>query len=172
MPLVLKDKFGKLDLGAAIADMNVIESSRDGIRMLCNVYGFPADLMNDPAGSTYNNKSTARKSAWTDCIIPNLCRVAQTFNACLIDGYEPYKDYYFDFDYSDVEELQEGIETKVNWMIKARWTGNEIRQATGKQPIENPLMDEPVIPMGDSFLSDYSSEDLTDQTNKSFDDYK
>mgnify|MGYP001765749224 CR=1 FL=1 len=172
LPLVLKDKFGKLDLGSVIADMNVIESSRDGIRMLCNVYGFPADLMNDPAGSTYNNKSTARKSAWTDCIIPNLCRVAQTFNACLIDGYEPYKDYYFDFDYSDVEELQEGIETKVNWMIKARWTGNEIRQATGKQVFDNPLMDEPIIPMGDSFISDYSGEDLTDQTNKSFDDYK
>lgn len=173
LPLVLKDKMGKLDLGSVLADMNTIESSRDGIRMLCNVYGFPADLMNDPAGSTYNNKSTARKSAWTDCIIPNLCRVEQTFNASLIWGVEQFmkEGLFFEYDYSDVEELQEGIETKVNWMIKARWTGNEIRQATGKQPIENPLMDEPVIPMGDSFLSDYSGEDLTDETNKSFEDY-
>ena len=171
LPLILKDKFAKLDLGNTLADLNVIESSKDGIRALCNVYGFPVDLMNDPAGSTYNNKSTARKSAWTDCIIPNLCRVEQTFNACLIDGFEPYKDLFFAFDYSDVEELQEGIETKVNWMIKAGWTMNEIRQATGKTPVDNPLMDEPVISMGNSFLSDYSGEDLTDETNKSFEDY-
>ena len=170
LPLVLKDKMGKLDLGSKLADLEIIESSRDGIRTLCNVYGFPVDLMNDPAGSTYNNKSTARKSAWTDCIIPNLTRVEQTFNACLVDNVEAYKDYVFMFDYSDVEELQEGIETKVAWMRAARWTGNEIREATGKTTIDNPIMDEPIIPMGDGFLSDYSGEDLTDP-NKDFSDY-
>lgn len=172
LPLVLKDKMGKLDLGAKLADLEIIESSRDGIRTLCNVYGFPVDLMNDPTGSTYNNKSTARKSAWTDCIMPNLERVQQTINACLISGVEAYKDYKFIFDYSDVEELQEGIETKVAWMRQARWTGNEIREATGKSTIDNPLMDEPILPMGDGFLSDYSGEDLINQDGKSFDDYK
>lgn len=172
LPLILKDKFGKLDLGSTLADLNVIESSKDGIRALCNIYGFPVDLMNDPAGSTYNNKSTARKSAWTDCIIPNLCRIEQTLNACLINGIDVYKDLFFAFDYSDVEELQEGIEIKVNWMIKAGWTMNEIRQATGKSTIDNPLMDEPIIPMGNGFLSDYSSgENLQDETMKSFEDY-
>jgi phage portal protein BeeE len=174
LPLVLKDKMGKLDLGQHLADLEIIESSRDGVRMLCNIYGFPVDLMNDPAGSTYNNKSTARKSAWTDCIIPNLERVRQTFNASLIDGVEEYvkAGLTFDFDYSDVEELQEGIETKVQWMIKARWTGNEIRQATGKPTIDDPKMDEPIIPMGDNFLSDYGGEDLITDEGKNFDDYK
>ena len=57
-------------------------------------------------------------------------------------------------------------------MKQARWTGNEIRIATGKSPNENPLMDEPIIPMGDGFLSDYMANDLIDQTNKSFEDYK
>ena len=170
LPLVLKDKMGKLDLGSKLADLEIIESSRDGIRTLCNVYGFPVDLMNDPAGSTYNNKSTARKSAWTDCIIPNLTRVEQTFNACLVDNVELYKDYVFMFDYSDVEELQEGIEIKVAWMRQARWTGNEIREATGKSTIDDPAMDQPIIPMGDGLLSDLSGEDLTDP-NKDFSDY-
>ena len=172
LPLVLKDKMGKLDLGQKLADLEIIESSRDGVRALCNVYGFPVDLMNDPAGSTYNNKSTARKSAWTDCIMPNLDRVVQTFNESLINNVPEYKDYCFEFDYSDVEELQEGIDLKVAWMTKARWTGNEIRQATGKTTIENPLMDEPILPMGDGFLSDYSGIDLIDQEDKSFEDYK
>ena len=167
LPLILKDEMGKLDLGQVLADLEIIESSRDGVRALCNVYGFPVDLMNDPAGSTYNNKTTARKSAWTDCIMPNLDRVTQTLNACLIDNVEAFKGYRFEFDYSDVEELQEGIETKVNWMVKSRWTGNEIREATGKSTIDNPLMEEPVIPMGESFLSDFSGEDI----NPDFQDY-
>ena len=115
---------------------------------------------------------TARKSAWTDCIIPNMERVEQTLNACLIDDIESFQDYKFKFDYSDVEELQEGIEVKVAWMRQARWTGNEIRQATGKGIIDNPLMDEPVLPMSDGFLSDYGGDDLFDENGKSFEDYR
>jgi len=171
LPLVLKDKMGKLDLGSKLADMTVIESSSAGIIALCAVYGVPPELFGY-GQKTYNNMATARKSAWTDCIMPNLDRVTQTFNACLIYGIPEYKDLRFEFDYSDVEELQEGIKEKVEWMKQARWTGNEIRIATGKSPNENPLMDEPIIPMGDGFLSDYMANDLIDQTNKSFEDYK
>jgi len=97
--------------------------------------------------------------------------VEGTFNSCLTDNVA-FKDYFFAFDYSEIEELQEGMEIKVNWMNQARWTGNEIRQATGKQPIEDDLMNEPVIPMGSSHLSDYSGGDLIDQSAKSFEDYK
>lgn len=171
LPLVLKDKMGKLDLGQKLADLEVIESSKDGIIALCSVYGVPPELFGY-GQKTYNNMGTARKSAWTDCIMPNLDRVAQTFNACLIYGVQGYEDLVFEFDYSDVEELQEGIKEKVEWMVKSRWTGNEIRTATGKAPVENELMDEPIIPMGDSFLSDYDGMDLINQEDKSFDDYK
>ncbi|PNX49148.1 MAG: hypothetical protein BV456_09170 [Thermoplasmata archaeon M8B2D] len=171
LPLILKDKMGKLDLGSNLVDMSTIESSSQGIIALCALYGFPPELLGY-GQKTYNNMATARKSAWTDCIMPNLDRVCQTFNACLIHGIPEYKDLRFEFDYSDVEELQEGIKEKVDWMVKSRWTGNEIRIATGKSPIKDDLMDEPIIPMGDSFLSDYSGNDLIDQGNKSFDDYK
>jgi len=170
-PLIVKDKMGKLDLGNHLTDLNVIESSKDGIIALCAVYGVPPELFGY-GQKTYNNMATARKSAWTDCIMPNLDRVAQTFNASLIYNIPEYSDLMFDFDYSDVEELQEGIKEKVEWMSKAGWSMNERRQATGKTPIDDPLMDEPIISMGDSFLSDYAGTDLIDQTGKSFDDYK
>lgn len=171
LPLVTKDKMGKLDLGGVLKDMNTIESSNEGVIALCSLYGFPPELMGY-GQKTYNNMGTARKSAWTDCIMPNMERVEQTLNACLINGIEAFQDYQFKFDYSDVEELQEGIEVKVDWMRQARWTGNEIRQATGKGIIDNPLMDEPVLPMGDGFLSDYGGEDLVNQDGKDFGDYK
>lgn len=168
LPLVLKDKFGKLDLGQKLADMTVIESSNSGIIALCAVYGFPPELLGY-GQKTYNNMATARKAAWTDCIIPNLVTVSETLNECLINNVPDYKGLYFGFDYSEIEELQEGMDLKVTWMNAAGWSGNEVRKATGKQPIDNPLMDEPRIQMGVTFLSDYGAP--LDEGAKDFGDY-
>ena len=170
LPLILKDEFGKIDLGVSFQNAELKAAYENAVIAICGVYQIPPEIIGY-GQKTYNNMTTAVKSAYNNCVIPFSKRVAQTFNACLIDGYEPYKDLFFAFDFSEVEELQEGIETKVNWMIRSRWTGNEIRTATGKTPVDNPLMDEPVIPMGESFLSDYTGEDLTDETMKDFKDY-
>jgi HK97 family phage portal protein len=150
LPLVLKEKYGVINLGAELASMNILESSREGRRALCNVYGLPSALFGDVAGSTYNNMLTARKAAWTDCIIPNLRSVEHALNEMLIAGVESYKDLYFGFDYSDVEALQEGMETKVAWMKAAGYSKNEIRQATGIYPIQQPIMDQPIFFAGET----------------------
>lgn len=168
LPLVLKDKFGKLDLGQKLADMTVIESSNSGVIALCAVYGFPPELLGY-GKKTYNNMATARKAAWTDCIIPNLVTVSETLNECLINPVSDYKGLYFGFDYSEIEELQEGMELKVAWMNAAGWSGNQVLQATGKPTVDNPLMDEPRIPMGVTFLSDYGAP--LDEGAKDFGDY-
>lgn len=171
LPLILKEKFGKIDLGQNLADMAVLESSNSGIIALCNTYCIPAQIFG-VGQTTYNNMREARKAAWTDCLMPNLISISETLNACLIEGVQQYDGLNFDWDYSEVEELQEGMEIKVAWMKQAGWTGNEIRQATGKKPIDNPLMDEPIIGMGDTFLSDYG-EPLDDPNQaKDFGDYK
>lgn len=168
LPLILKDKFGKIDLGQKLADLAIVESSNAGIVALCAVYGIPPELMGY-GQKTYNNLNVARKSAWTDCIMPTLTNVAQSFTDCLINSVPEYQGMYFGFDYAEVEELQEGMEIKVNWMRGARWTGNEIREATGKNRIDDPAMDEPIIPMGDGLLSDLSQP--IDDSLKSFEDY-
>ncbi|MGE5052035.1 MAG: phage portal protein [Bacillota bacterium] len=168
LPLVLKDKFGKLDLGQKLADMTVIESSKSGIIALCALYGMPAQLFGY-GDTTYNNYNTAIKDAWTNCIIPNCSTVEQTFNECLINNIPEYKGLKFAFDYSQIEELQDGMETRVAWMNAAGWSGNEVRQATGKPISDNPLMDEPRIPMGVTFLSDYDAP--LDEGAKDFGDY-
>lgn len=168
LPLILKDKFSKLDLGQKLADLELIESSAAGVIALCAVYGLPPELFGY-GQKTYNNMATARKSAWTDCIMPNLDVVAQVFNATTIYG-TPYEteNLFWDFDYSEVEELQEGLKEMVEWMKKAGWSLNEVRVATGKPKIDNPLADEPIVNMGEAFLSDFSA-DLDGE--KDFGDY-
>ena len=165
LPLVLREKYGIINLGQELASLNILASSQEGRRVLCNVYGMPPALFGDTAGSTYNNMTTARKAAWTDCIMPRLKAIEQMFNAVLIERVDAYKDLYFAYDYSEVEELQDGMKTRVEWMRLAHWTANEIRQATGKYPIQEPIMDEPLFQTGEVPLSQMTLDnELTPDT--------
>jgi HK97 family phage portal protein len=170
LPLVLKDKMGIINLGLSPADLKIIESSKDGRRVLCNIYKFPVDLLNDPDGSTYNNKSTARKSAWTDAIIPHQSRFINHLNAMLVKPVEEYVNagLYFDWDYSNVQELQADMKERVEWMRNASWLRNEIRQATGKDPIDDPIMNSPHISFNEIALGE---DGEPEQGAKNFEDY-
>lgn len=168
LPFIAKDKIGALKLGNNLSEMNTTESGNAGVIALSGVYHFPAEL-GGYGQKTYNNMKEARKAAWTDCIIPALKPIELCLNSCLIEGRKEYEGLRFEFDYSEIEELQEGMEVKVTWMKQAGYTYNEIRIATGKTPINNPLMDEPVISMGETFLSDYGEP--LDEGEKDFSDY-
>lgn len=153
-PMVTRFEPEIIRLGVSPADLGAIESSQDGLRKLCNIYQFPSVLMNDNANSTFNNISSARKAAWTDCIIPLNREFAKDLTYFLTNGIADYDPFYFTFDFSEVEEMQDGIKTRVDWMSRAGWTKNEIRQATGKQRFEAPEMDEPLFIAGETLLSD------------------
>ena len=168
-PLIAKFEPDIVRLGVSPVDLGVIESSVAGMRTLCNAYRFPSVLMNDTANSTYNNITTARKAAWTDCIIPLNKTLANDLTYCLTHGIDEYEPFYFVYDVSDVEEMQDALEKKVIWMSKAGWSKNEIRQATGKERIENPIMDEPIFNQGEIPLSDMSYDIEPD---KDFIDYE
>jgi hypothetical protein len=91
------------------------------------------------------------------------------FNAVLIEQVAAYKGLYFAYDYSEVEELQDGLKTRVEWMRLAHWTANEIRQATGKYPIQEPIMDEPLFQAGEVPLSQMTLDN--ELTPDSFGDF-
>lgn len=152
-PVVFPDEFGKLDFGISPVDLGILSSSQEGRRVLCNIYGFPTELLNDKAGSTYNNIVEAKKDAWNNCIIPNLNDFAMDLNAFIVNPIPEYKGLFFAFDYSAVAELQKDLATQVVWMKSAYWTPNEIREATGAKPIDDPAMGEPWFGMAESPLS-------------------
>lgn len=153
-PLVLPDKFGMIKLGISPADLNILESSQEGRRVLCNIYGIPSELFNDKVASTFNNVNEAKKDAWNNCIKPNLNDLADDLTAFLIaPTIYANENLFFGFDYSDVGELQADRAIQVQWMRQAYWTPNQILEATGQQPIDNPVMNEPWFGMSESPLS-------------------
>lgn len=169
--MVMKDEFGIEKLGLSPSDLKIIESTQDGRRILCNVYQMPVALFNDPEGSTYNNIVEARKSAWTDALIPLNSKFTNDLNATLIAPVPEYVSggYFYDMDYSSIEELQSGIKDKVDWMVRAKWTGNEIRQATGKDIVDNDQMNQPIFSQSDVLLDELNLD--TNLENKNYGDY-
>jgi HK97 family phage portal protein len=162
-PFVLPEKFGFLKLGVSPVDLGILESTQEGRRILCNIYGIPSQLMGDVAGSTYNNIIEAKRDAWNNCIIPNLNDFANDLTSFLISPVPEYvsQGYFFGYDYSAVSELQKDYDTMVRWMLSAKWTPNEIREATGAKPIDNQLMNEPWFGMSETPLSAMSGTEET-----------
>jgi len=156
-PAVMPAEFGKVDLGASAVDLNIINSTVDGRRRLCNIWQFPAQLMNDEASTTDNNVKEMRKQAWTDCIKPNLDDFANGMTSFLISQVPEYtkKGLFFAYDYSDVQEMQQDMAIKVGWMRQAYWTIDEIRDATGALPLGiKGVSDQPWVGISEQPLSE------------------
>lgn len=158
-PIVLPDKFGAIKLGVSPVDLGILQSSQEGRRILCNIYGIPSGLFNDISNLTYNNMIEMGKMAWNNCIKPNMDDFASSLTSFLIDPVKSFSGLFFAFDYSNVAELQSDYVKLVEWMTKAKATPNEMREATGLLPIDNPLMNEPWISMGESPLSSMNTVD-------------
>lgn len=173
-PIVLRDKFGMIKLGVSPVDLGILESSQEGRRILCSIYGIQSELLNDKASSTYNNVIEIKKDAWNNCLKPNLDNFANGLNSFLIRPVKEFEKYFFAFDYSTISELQVDLAKQVVWMRQAYWTINEIRDATGLAPIKDPIADEPWIGMGESPLSQLSTppELVVPPVLKNVGDYK
>jgi len=119
-------------VGVSPVDLNIIEGSEHGLRILCNVYGVSSVLFNDNANSTYNNISQARKDFYDYTIKPLNKDLSQKLKNWLI----PDEKFTLEFDYSDVEVLQESFKTKIEALEKATFlTENEKREFLGYKPI-------------------------------------
>lgn len=173
LPIVLGDKFGMLKLGVSPADLGILESSQESRRVICNIYSLPSGLFNDLANLSYNQIIDMSKMAWNNCCKPHDNTFARDLTSFLIDPVPEYTKagLFFAFDYSEVAELQADYAKMVDWMSRAKYTPNEMREATGAKPIDNPVMNEPWFGMGESPLSAMSSPDEIAPV-KNFGDYK
>jgi HK97 family phage portal protein len=176
LPIVLRDKFGMIKLGVSAVDLNILESSREGKRTLCNIYGMAAGLFNDTENLTYNNMPAMESQSWTNCVKPLCDSIGRELTACLIDPVEEYvkAGLFFGFDYSEVAAMQKDRGAMVTWMKQAYLTPNEVRESVGFDPISNPIMNEPFFNMSETPLSQMSElPDLTTPPElKNMGDYK
>ena len=57
-------------LGLDPSQMRLLEHNTEALRDICRIYGVPSQLFSDTASSTYNNMQEAKKTFYTDVILP------------------------------------------------------------------------------------------------------
>lgn len=134
---IVGGELGYLQLGLSATDLDVLESLQVTTRMLCSGYGYPAELLNDKAASTYNNISEARKAAYTDAILPLLDKLKEGYNRFM--GPEYKDDVYFDYITDGIPELQENKKEQVLMLKDAYWMSTQDKQRSMNLEVDDSL---------------------------------
>ncbi|UOR05858.1 phage portal protein [Hymenobacter aerilatus] len=124
---IFSNEVGYVKLGLNTVELEVlkvINASRD---MICDAYSFPNQLLNGDNSSTFNNKNEARKSVYTNCVIPLETELRDGLNRML--GQEYNDEVFIDFDTSNITELQEDKKEMVSWLKDAWWVSTAEKQA-------------------------------------------
>ena len=122
-----------------LKELEVINMSQHGMRILCNVLQVPSQLFNDPAASTYNTMTEAGKQIYTARLIPDLNLFYDGLNRRMrAYGIELWPDL------SAVDALQEDKAKRNEWASKMYndgvITGDEYLKYMGAEPTGLPEM--------------------------------
>jgi len=147
------------NVGLSPVDMQIIEQQKLTLRDLCMIYNVPSQLFGDSEHTTYNNMREARKGLVTDAVLPIMEKIKDGLNRFLNTAEQ---GLLIDYDLQAFAELQDDMATQVASLSQAWWlTGNEKRIAMGKQPIDDEIMDEVLLPSGYIPMSDYSFDEYS-----------
>jgi len=162
------NKYGKIafggnkvnyqQIGMSPSDLKLIEMSVIPLRTLCSVYGVDAEVLNDTASSTYNNRKEAEKALFEDVVLPLADTIKDGLNMCvtpeLVDG----DKLRITYSTSKISALQADKEKQssvaVNLVNGGIWTQNEARLYMGNEPME-----------GEEYDQLKRNSDKTDTTN-------
>ena len=135
-----------IDFGLSATDMGLIEQSGATAKELCNLYGFPAILLNMFTAGQKDGLKEGKTFLFENTIIPELIRLRDELNTWLVPAYG--KNYYLDFDFTVIPELQENVTELVDRMEKGYYiTPNEKRKALGYSNDSDPNMDKYYFPV-------------------------
>lgn len=152
---------GFTNIGLSPVDLGIMAIRGTTMRDLCNVFHVPCQLFNDNTASTYNNMREARKALITDAALPLKEQIKGLYNRFLIPQWnlELNKNLYIDYDLSSYTELTDDLDSLYDRANNARFISlNEKREMTGFDRIDNPILDEPFMSMGDIPLSEFGGD--------------
>ena len=109
-------------IGLSPVELDIIESEKWDMKALCNIYGVPSQLLNDPDNKTYNNQKEGEKALTLRCAIPLLNGIKDNLNRKLHSdwGYGG-TNIYVDYDISVYGELEANKSEQATWLNTAWW---------------------------------------------------
>ncbi len=157
---------GYLPIGMDSAAMQIIQSELWDMRTLCNIFGVPTPLMNDPDNRTFNNQKEAEKALTSRCAIPELNSFRDSFNRMLYTYWGYKNDIMIDYDSTCYTELQEDMGQKWNW-VKDLPVSNKYKLDMMGLDYDDgaPGLDLVLVPSGYQDIEDLGMNQTTDILN-------
>ena len=114
-------------------------------KMICNALGWSDALLNNDDGGKYDKQELELKRCLINSIVPDAKIIEKAFNEGVLSEIKSYKGKTFIFDYKELPEMQDDLETMSKWIINVVDNGimsrSEARYAMRLPESDNPLMD-------------------------------
>ena len=110
-------KVGYQAIGLSNVDLDIIQQEMWDMRSLCNIYGVPSQLLNDPENKIQANSTSGEKALTVRAALPLLTTMRDNLNRKLATDWG-YKgtNIIVDFDLSCYPELQQDKATQAAWL--------------------------------------------------------
>lgn len=174
----LNSKVNWVQMAMSAADMKLIEGLQAAKEELCNVYNFPVHLLS-ATSATDNNYAHAQKQLVTRTCYSRWMSFRDFVNARLLPMYKDGSQYHFDYDLSQLPELQEDRKLMVETLSKERITTNEFRMMLGWEKSTEPGAEKILVPTGLTPLDQLTTEpappiedDVNELERQGIKDYK
>jgi HK97 family phage portal protein len=163
-------KVGVANLGLSPVELGIIESEKWDMRMICNIFGVPSQMMNDPENKTYNNQNEGEKALTTRSALPLLTSMRDNLNRKLqTDWGFKGQNVFVDFDMGVFTELQEDVAEVMKWLQPLLDRGFPLNRALdilNIETIDDPLFDESwITPQMGTPLSEWSANSVDNALN-------
>src|SRR5690348_15643229 len=86
--------------------MDWLEGKKTNVREIAVILGVPGELLGDSTNKTYSNYAEARRSFYTETVLPLMDVLRDLLNAWLVPMYGE-NGLRLDYDRDDIEALQE-----------------------------------------------------------------
>lgn len=118
---------------------------------ICSIFGVPLEIAG-VGRKTYENWKEARRSFWQETLLPLILKVYSLLNDFFVPMLTNRNDVLMEPDLSNVEALKEDRDIKAKRFFEGfknvAVTPNEIRtEALGLDPVDDPAMNVPYIPL-------------------------
>ncbi len=139
-------KYTKIRLSPV--DLDIMKLEGWDVSQLCNVWGVPSQIMNDPENKIQANASAGERALTTRCAMPILISERDSLNRKFqTDWGLRGKAIVLEPDLTCFTELEESKKEMVTWLKDAWWfTGNQKLQMMGEPTSTDPNMDKIYIP--------------------------
>lgn len=141
----ISSELGFTRLSLSADELKPFEYLNYNQKQICNVLGWSDTFLNNDNGGKYDKQLEEKKRVLTNKVIPDIKMMVEPFNKEFLQLFKGYENKELVFEFNDLPELQDDLDTLINWITKAVDTGlmsrNEGRAAMRMMSVEDDNMD-------------------------------